>query len=184
VAVLERRGVADSFEEFVTTRGLALRRFAYLMCGDRYIAEDLVQEVLAKVHQKWARIERADSPEAYARRAIANQHISWRRRRASTEVMVSAVPEHTGDGDMQGEVAAREEVWSMLSKLSRAQRAVLVLRFYEDLSYDEIAQVLGCSTATVRVHASRALGRLREGIEPPANDLTARPVLRWGAHGA
>jgi len=150
-----------SFDEFVTARGPALLRFGYLMCGDRHLAEDILQEVLAKVYRRWGRIARTEPPEAYVRRAILHQYLSWRRRRASTESVVAEVPEHADRGLLAEHVAVRDEMWALLDTLPRVQRAVLVLRYYLDLPDAEIADLVGCALPTVRVHAFRALGTLR-----------------------
>lgn len=150
-----------SFDEFVTARGPALLRFGYLMCGDRHLAEDILQEVLAKMYRRWGRIAGAEPPEAYVRRAILHQYLSWRRRRASTEAVVAEVPEHADPGLMAEQVAVRDEMWALLGTLPRVQRAVLVLRYYLDLPDPEIADLVGCAPSTVRVHAFRALTALR-----------------------
>jgi RNA polymerase sigma-70 factor (sigma-E family) len=156
--------MSDGFDAFVVARGPALLRFAHVLSGDAHLAEDLVQEVLARAHRKWERIERMEAPEAYVRTAIVRQYLSWRRRRSSTEKAVAEVPDHAGAPDPAVAVAARDEIWTMLSGLARAQRAVLVLRFYADLADEEIAVMLGCSHSTVRAHASRALARLRAAM--------------------
>jgi RNA polymerase sigma-70 factor (sigma-E family) len=150
-----------SFDDFVTARGPALLRFGYLVCGDRHLAEDMLQEVLAKVYRRWGRIARTEPPEAYVRRAILHQYLSWRRRRSSTEAVVAQVPEHPDRGLMADHVAVRDEMWTLLRTLPRVQRVVLVLRYYLDLPDPEIADLVGCAPATVRVHAFRALGALR-----------------------
>jgi RNA polymerase sigma-70 factor (sigma-E family) len=150
-----------SFDEFVTARGPALLRFGYLMCGDRHLAEDILQEVLAKMYRRWGRIAGTEPPEAYVRRAILHQYLSWRRRRASTEAVVAEVPEHADPGLMAEHVAVRDEMWALLGTLPRVQRAVLVLRYYLDLPDPEIADLVGCAPSTVRVHAFRALAALR-----------------------
>lgn len=150
----------DSFDAFVVARGPALLRFAYLLSRDRHQAQDLVQEALSKAHRRWARV---DQPEAYVRRAILNDFLSWRRRRASTEVITHDLPEPGGHG-AGGHAAAnadRDAMWALLARLPRQQRAVLVLRYYEDLNDDAIAAYLNCSPVTVRAHASKALARLR-----------------------
>jgi RNA polymerase sigma-70 factor (sigma-E family) len=158
--------VRESFEEYVTARGDRLLRFAYVLCGDGYLAEDLVQDVLARAHRRWSRIE-AEQPDAYLRAAIVRAHLSWRRRRSSSERVVARVDDDTpAPPDFTQEVAVRDELWSLLARLPRAQRAVLVLRFFEDLDDRRIAEVLGCAPATVRVHASRALTTLRATMSP------------------
>jgi RNA polymerase sigma-70 factor (sigma-E family) len=152
---------AADFDEFVHGRGRALLRFAYVLSGDAHLAEDLVQEVLARVHRRWDKITTMDHPEAYVRAAIVRQFLSWRRRRASTEAILSEVPEPAGLDEPQQRVLARDQMWRLLAGLPRAQRAVLVLRFYCDLPDDEIATVLGRAESTVRSQASRALARMR-----------------------
>jgi RNA polymerase sigma-70 factor (sigma-E family) len=154
--------VQEPFEEYVTARSSRLLRFAYVLCGDRYLAEDLVQNVLAKAHRRWSRIE-AEQPDGYVRAAVVREYLSWRRRLASTEKVVAEPPEPGGGSmpDFAQRHAVRDELWRLLAGLPRTQRAVLVLRFYEDLDDRRIAEVLGCAPATVRVHASRALGTLR-----------------------
>jgi RNA polymerase sigma-70 factor (sigma-E family) len=160
--------VADSFNDFVVNRGQALLRFAYLLTGDRHLAEDLVQEVLARVHQRWERIERNEGAEFYVRTALVRQHISWWRRMSfRNERPVAEVPDTTDRRSAEQTLAARAEIWQLLATLPRRQRAVLVLRFYEDLPDDEIATLLGCSAINVRVLASRALARLRATLVRP-----------------
>lgn len=153
--------LTDDFDGFVVARGRVLLRFAYLLCGNRHLAEDIVQEVLARTHQRWSRIERMEAPEAYIRRAVVREYLSWRRRRASTEQVVADLPDRAAPGDLADALAERGEIWSLLAGLPRAQRAVLVLRFYNDLGDADIAALLGCSQSTVRAHASRALAKLR-----------------------
>jgi RNA polymerase sigma-70 factor (sigma-E family) len=168
--------VDDSFDDFVVNRGPALLRFAYLLTGDLHRAEDLVQEVLARVHQRWSRIERAEGAEFYVRTALVRQNISWWRRRSSrSEQPVAVVPDTGAAGDGEQELAARDEMWGLLATLPRKQRAVLVLRFYEDLPDDRIAALLGCSPVSVRVQASRALARLRA-------TLADRKITTRGRH--
>jgi RNA polymerase sigma-70 factor (sigma-E family) len=158
------RPASDTFDEFVVGRGPALLRFAHLLCGNAHLAEDLVQEVLARMHRKWPRIERLEAPEAYVRRAVVREFLSWRRRRASREAVLAQVPDRADGYDTAQAYAVRDEMWTLLARLPRAQRAVLVLRFYDDLTDDEIAQTLGCSPSTVRAHASRALAKLRTAL--------------------
>ncbi len=157
--------MSDGFDGFVVARGPALLRFAHVLCGNAHLAEDLVQEVLARVHRKWARIEQMEAPEAYVRRAVVREFLSWRRRRSSREAVLAEVPDRPSDNDTAQRYAARDEMWTLLSRLPRAQRAVLVLRFYDDLADQEIADLLGCSPSTVRAHASRALARLRTALQ-------------------
>jgi RNA polymerase sigma-70 factor (sigma-E family) len=152
----------DRFDEYVVARGGGLLRFGYLLTGDRHLAEDLVQEALAHCHRKWQRIERLDAPDAYVRKAVLREYLSWRRRRSSTERAIADVPDRPAPADHADQLATRDELWTLLGRLPRMQRAVLVLRFFEDAADDDIAALLNCSAATVRVHASRGLARLRD----------------------
>ncbi|WP_307834714.1 SigE family RNA polymerase sigma factor [Paractinoplanes lichenicola] len=153
------------FEEYVRARGDALRRFAYLLCGDRHLGEDLVQEVLVKAYRRWPKIEH-DQPDHYLRTALVRSHVSWLRRRSHAEQPEQIKDDSAVWGDFADEQAVRDDLWSRLGGLTRAQRAVLVLRYYEDLGDQQIADVLRCSTSTVRVHASRGLARLRADLSP------------------
>lgn len=170
----------EGFDGFVTARGHALLRFSHVLCGNAHLAEDLVQEVLARVHRKWARIEAMEAPEAYVRKAIVREYLSWRRRRWSTETAVADWPDHLAAGgpDPAVRVAARDEMWRLLSGLPRKQRAALVLRYYLDMTDDEVAATLGCASGTVRAYASRGMARLRKAIV--AGDLAGRPAVAGG----
>ncbi|MFE5327908.1 SigE family RNA polymerase sigma factor [Embleya sp. NPDC056575] len=153
------------FEEFAAARLPALLRYAALLCGDRELARDLVQEALTKAFVRWKRIGGLDRPDAYVRTIVTNEFLSLRRRRAVRTVALtqdaldhfeaSGVPDHAGDVD------TGEDLWRRLGRLPRRQRAVLVLRYYEGLTDDEIAETLDCRAGTVRGYASRALATLR-----------------------
>jgi RNA polymerase sigma-70 factor (sigma-E family) len=151
----------DSFDDYVRERGQALLRFAYVLSGDAYLAEDIVQEVLARMHRRWDRVSTMQHAEAYVRTAIVRQFVSWRRRRSAGEAVLAEVPEPAGGVEPQQWVLARDQMWRLLAGLPRAQRAVLVLRFYCDLPDDEIAAHLGCGRSTVRSQAARALAKMR-----------------------
>ncbi|MCU7728929.1 SigE family RNA polymerase sigma factor [Actinoplanes sp. KI2] len=156
----------STFDDFVQGRGRALLRFAYVLSGDADLAEDLVQEVLARMYRRWDRVTAMQHAEAYVRSAIVRQFLSWRRRRSAREAILAEVPEPAGVADPyraepQQRVLARDEMWRLLAGLTRAQRAVLVLRFYCDLPDDEIARLLGCGESTVRSQTARALARMR-----------------------
>lgn len=151
------------FDEYVALRGTALLRFAYLLTGDHHLAEDLLQEALVKVHRRWSGLRRTDQPTAYVRKAILRQYLSWRRLRSSAELPSEVTPDRPASGaDHAERLAERDALWHALATLPRQQRAVLVLRFYEDLEDTAIGQLIGCSEVTVRSHASRGLARLRE----------------------
>ncbi|MEU8297881.1 SigE family RNA polymerase sigma factor [Micromonospora sp. NPDC048909] len=151
-----------TFEEYVSSRGPALVRLARLLTGDEHRAEDLTQDVLARAYVHWRRIGRADRPDVYVRRMLVNANTSWWRRRSSRELATAEFAERPGRGDLGGETADRDEMWRLILGLPDRQRAVLVLRYYEDLDDATIAQILGCSPVTVRTHAMRALSQLRE----------------------
>jgi RNA polymerase sigma-70 factor (sigma-E family) len=162
-------------EEYVAARGPALLRTAYLLCGDRYLAEDLVQEVLARLHRQWRRLD-VEHLDAYARAAVVRQFLSWRRRRAGNELLIAPGRETgawSGHADAHAE---RDAVWAELAGLPRQQRAVLVLRYYEDLPDSRIAELIGCAPATVRAHAARALATLRgrRGLPATRDERTTR----------
>jgi RNA polymerase sigma-70 factor (sigma-E family) len=163
------------FDDYVVARGPGLLRFAFLLTGDRHLAEDLVQEVLAKAHRRWRRIEQLDQPDSYVRKAMVNQYLSWRRRRSYGETATGEVPDSAGHADHAARLADRDAMWTMLAALPRQQRAVLVLRFYEDLPDAQIAELIGCSVATVRAHASRALTRLRAGFPTETSLMGGQP---------
>lgn len=152
----------EDFEQWAHARSAALARSAYLLTGDVHLAEDLLQETLTRVAQHWRRVRRQGTPDAYARRVMHHLAIdSWRRRRSRpAEVLAASTPEVThvdADADADRRVVLRDA----LAKLTARQRAVLSLRFYEDLTEVETAAVLGCSVSTVKSTAREALARLR-----------------------
>jgi RNA polymerase sigma-70 factor (sigma-E family) len=157
--------VHSGFEDYVRARGDALRRFAYLLCGDRHLGEDLVQEVLVKAYRRWSKIE-GDRPDAYLRTALVRTHISWLRRLSNAERPATISDQRPAGGDFADRQAERDDLWHRVAGLTRAQRAVLVLRYYEDLDDRQIAEILRCAPSTVRVHAMRGLARLRADLSP------------------
>jgi RNA polymerase sigma-70 factor (sigma-E family) len=156
--------VKVEFEELVAARGRALLRFAVLLCGDPHRGEDLVQSVLAKAYRRWSRVARADHPEAYLKAMLVNEHLTWWRRRSSRELPAAAPQVNLPVLDTADDHASRDAAWALLGRLPRRQRAVLVLRYYEDLSDDQIAVALGCAVGSVRATASRALAALRKVV--------------------
>jgi len=159
----------EGFDAFVVARGPALLRTAYLLTGDRQLAEDLLQTSLASTARHWPRV-RSGSPEAYVRQAMVRENVSWWRRRKVTEVVTDQVPEQVAA--VRGDLDQRLALDAALRQLTPKQRAVLVLRFYDDLSEQQTAHALGCSVGTVKSQAHRALARLRQ----VAPELTAL----WG----
>lgn len=156
-----------TFEEFAMARLSSLLRYAVVLTGDRDLAQDVVQEVLARAQVRWRRISQTDSPEAYVRRMVLNEYLSWRRSwqfrhvHAVGERLADLDDARGGVGDHADGVVEADALWARLSTLGRKQRAVLVLRYYEQLEDEQIADLLGCAPATVRSHASRALKTLR-----------------------
>lgn len=149
-----------TFDEWLGQRLDPLLGFAVVLCGDRHLAEDVVQDVLVKAQKGWDRIQAADRPEGYLRRMVVNEYLTWRRKWARIVPRAEIMP--TGhQADPADNHADREELIAELSKLPRRQRTVLVLRYYCGQSDAEIAEMLGCSAGSVRTYASRALGRLR-----------------------
>jgi RNA polymerase sigma-70 factor (sigma-E family) len=156
----------SSFEEYAAARQARLIRLAYLMVRDHHLAQDLAQEALARVYDKWWRISADGYPDAYVRKVMLNQLLAWRRRRSWSERPVAQV----GDRIVADESAStddRAEMAVLLGSLPMRQRAVVVLRFYEDLDDAAIADVLGCSAATVATHMKRALAHLRSAVTAP-----------------
>lgn len=149
------------FAEFVRGAYASLLRTAVLLTGDRHAAEDLVQAALVRVYVRWNRSAAWESPQAYARKVVVNLFATWRKRRWNGEVPSSAERHVTDAGDMADGAARRLLVGRVLATLPRAQRAVVVLRFYEDLSVEQTAELLGCSPGTVKSRTNRALERLR-----------------------
>jgi RNA polymerase sigma-70 factor (sigma-E family) len=153
-----------TFDEFVTVRLGGLLRYATAVTADPHLAQDVVQDVLVRAHQQWGRIAAADQPEAYVKRMVLNEYLSWRRRLgrrtqpASDEVIAAASPPADDHADA---VANRSAMTALIAALPPRQRAVLALRYFEGQSDAQIADVLGCSEATVRSHAARALATLR-----------------------
>lgn len=154
----------EGFAAFVAARSPALMRTAWLLTGSRAAAEDLVQEALARSWRVWESIERQDAPEVYVRRVMVNTYTSWARRRWAGEVPTDALPEPRGEGsprDATDVLDVAHGVRLALADLPPRQRAVLVLRFYDDLTEAQVADVLGCALGTVKSQASRALAALR-----------------------
>lgn len=151
-----------SFEQYATARLPVLLRTAEVICRDRYLAEDLVQDVLVKLHSRWAQVGLLDSRDAYVHRMLVNEYLSWRRKWA--RLVPHRNPEPPVALDHAIAHAERSDLLERIDRLPTKQRIVIVLRYLADLPDDEIAEVLGCAGSTVRVHASRALATLRAGF--------------------
>jgi RNA polymerase sigma-70 factor (sigma-E family) len=159
-----------TYEEFARSRLQALLRYAVMLTGDAHTAQDLVQETMIRVQLKWRRVVKADQPERYVQRMLTNAYIDLRRGSWLRRVTLLAEPAEPRQSaasalDHAERTAARDEMWLLLARLPRRQRAALVLRFYEGLPDSEIAEVLGCAAGTVRAHISRALATLRAQMQ-------------------
>jgi len=165
--------MAASFEDFVTESVDGLLRTAYLITSDEGEAEDLVQECLLMVARRWGRIRRMNQPLAYARRVLINLALRGTRQRSRrrAELAAETVEASTSSAGLEL-LATRDEVRAALRQLAPRQRAVLVLRYFNDLSEAEVAKMLGCTTGTIKSTASRSLAQLRELIQP--DDLQTR----------
>jgi RNA polymerase sigma-70 factor (sigma-E family) len=162
-----------TFEEFVSARLTTLVRYATVVTWDPHLAEDITQNVLVRAQARWSRIGRLDAPELYVKRMVVNEFLSWRRRRAAQSIPLAAesmagvlppMPDQTAQRD------DRDAMLRLIATLPPRQRAVIALRFYEDLTVDEIAEILGCRTVTVRTHLSRARATLHQNL--PATLVT------------
>jgi len=154
----------ERFTAFVRSRGEHHLRMATLLTGNPDAAEDLVQASLLKLYRAWSRIDTSGDPDAYLRRIIVNTRRSWWRARWRQETPVPEVPEAAAGEDAAERHAVGTMVRQALSRLPRQQRAVLILRYCEDLPEAEVAALLGCSAGTVKTHAHRGLRALRESL--------------------
>jgi RNA polymerase sigma-70 factor (sigma-E family) len=148
----------EDFTEFVHVAWPTLYRTAYLLVGEHQLAEDLVQAALAKTYASWNKVRDRSAATAYARVALLNTGMSWFRRRSWSEKPAESLPEPAGH---HGEPSDRPAIMTALRELPPRQRAVVVLRFYEDLSVREVADALGCSEGTVKSQTHDALTKLR-----------------------
>jgi RNA polymerase sigma-70 factor (sigma-E family) len=163
------------FRAFVEARSGALLGTAYLLTGDPYRAQDLLQSALVKAYGHWGRIRAGGSAEPYVRRIMLNEQRSWWR--ARREFPVAEVPDRAAVGADPAGLAERDAVWRALQQLPPRTRAVLVLRYWEDLSEAETAQILDCSVGSVKSQASRGLRRLAQVLD----GSRSAPAKRGGA---
>jgi RNA polymerase sigma-70 factor (sigma-E family) len=160
----------DDFREFVRARLDRLSRAAYLLSGGHAEAEDLLQTALIKVARRWDRVAAAGDPEAYVRKVLYHEHVGMWRRRRWLEQPVADVPDSRPAPDTTDLTVRRIVLRQALSRLTGRQRAVILLRYFEDLSEVDTARVLGCSVGTVKSQTSHALKRLRQ-LAPELTDL-------------
>lgn len=165
-----------TYEDFLAEQLTSLRRFSGALVGDRWTAEDILQDVLVKAHRRWPDISRADQPSAYVRRMVVNEFVSWPRKwariRPSADIADTADP-----SDPVAQMGDRDALRRQLRALPRKQQAAVVLRYYDDQTYADIGAALGCTEASARTLVSRALATMRV-------DLTAQNSenSRGGAH--
>lgn len=153
-------GSGVRFEDFVAARSGALWRTAWLLTGDAHKAEDLLQTALVKAWRSWERIADDGAVEGYVRRALVTTYTDWWRRKWTAEVPAEALPD-AGGRHSTDEADTRHDVSQALAALSRGQRAVVVLRYFDDLTEQQTADALGCSVGTVKSQTARALKALR-----------------------
>lgn len=149
-------GDSEVYADFVRDRSPELLRSAWLLTGEWHASHDLVQVTLEKCWPRWGK--RIDHPDAYVRRVMLTTYLSWRRRRWTAEIPTAELPETTGASE---QTDLRISLLGALNVLTPRQRAVVVLRYFDDLSEAETATVLGCSVGSVKAHASRGLQQLR-----------------------
>ncbi|MFF3563364.1 SigE family RNA polymerase sigma factor [Streptomyces sp. NPDC002574] len=153
------------FQGYVRARWAQLVRTAYLLTGDRHHAEDLAQTALAKAYRSWRRIQRRDNPDAYVRRILITCNKDRFRKKRVPERLVDMPPDGAG-ADPTARVAQRQVLLAALGELPSRQRAVVVLRYWDDLSETEVAESLGCSVGTVKSQAAKGLAKLRVRLGP------------------
>lgn len=161
----------DGFREYVVAQQAALLRAARLLTGDWQQAQDLVQTTLVRVWPRWQRlIANGDEPHGYVRRVMVTSYLTWRRRRWWTEQPTAPMPELPQADDPVSGVDLRDALSRALHRLPPAQRATLVLRFYEDLSVEQTAAILGCATGTVKSQTAKALAKLKNVMSMERSD--------------
>jgi RNA polymerase sigma-70 factor (sigma-E family) len=157
---VEGGGEPEGFRAFVQARSPALLRSGWLLTGDWPSAEDLVQTALAAAWPRWASLDQ--SPELYVRKVMVNTFLRWRQRRWNGELPTAKLPEMRAYGDVFAQIDSRAALTAALDRLPARQRAVVVLRYFADLTEVQTAQAMGCSVGAVKSHAAKALARLRE----------------------
>ena len=177
-----RPSMEVEFRDFVSARSSSLLRTSYLLMGDWANAEDVLQTALTKTYLAWRRLGEIEAVEAYARRVLVTTATSWWRRRWHSERPTETMPERPAPDRINEEIE-RQELWRHVLTLPARQRAVLVLRFYEDLTEAETARVLNVAVGTVKSQTARALAALRgrlveSGVEPAAADHSGELASR------
>lgn len=160
----------EEFIEFAAAASGWLRRVAFMLCGDWHTAEDLAQTALAKVYVSWRRIKRRDAAQAYASRTLLNVYLADKRTKRSSELLISVPPDRPS---LVPAPDTRIVILDALAALPPKARAVVVLRYFEDMSVDQVAELLGCSAGNVKSQTARALDKLR----PLLGELAPDPAL-------
>lgn len=155
-------GSDDGFRDFVVNESAGLLRTGWMLTGDRTLAEDLLQTALARTWPHWARISRDGKPAAYVRTVMVRTYASWAGRRWNGETPSEQLPDRAGEDKAIMAADERDRLTRALAELPRRQRAVIVLRYYLDMSEQQAADALGCSVGTVKTQASRGLAHLRQ----------------------
>jgi RNA polymerase sigma-70 factor (sigma-E family) len=160
------------FDAWVAARGPGLLRLAHALTGNRADAEDVVQEALARALPRWDRISTVEDPDAYVRRMVVNEHTSWWRRfrRRESPVAEPRGPQDVAPADGTGETDDRERIWRACRALPEGQRTAVVLRYYEQLEYAEIAALTGVREGSVRSRVSRGIAALRTELGEETED--------------
>jgi len=169
-----RPDLERDYVEYVTARLPRLHRTAYMLCGDRYQADDIVQSTVMSLYSNWKRAAGADNIDAYVQRILVRRYLDERRRRWSKVMLGDRLPERPTGPEYS--VEERDSLMSALRSVPKGQRAVLVLRYFDDLSIEETAAVLGCSTGNVKSQCARGLAALRGvlGVESVGEVRRAR----------
>ena len=165
----------EDFRSWVAARSPALLRTAYALTGNRADAEDLLQTALAKTYLSWTRVREREALDGYVRRVMVNTRTSWWRRRRVDEHPTDVLPEKALGRDATADADLHDALWAALATLPKRQRAMVVLRYYEDLSEAETAAAMGVSVGTVKSATSRALAKLRETSGLRDDPRTALP---------
>jgi RNA polymerase sigma-70 factor (sigma-E family) len=160
----------DEFSGFVAARGAQLFRMAYLLAGDRHAAEDLTQTTLGRLYAAWASVRRADNPVAYSRTVMVRLYVKARHK-TRLERSAPEVPDDGHTNEPTEDTALRVTLFAALAELSSRDRAIVVLRYWEDHSVEMTADILGVSSTTVRTRSRRALAKLRSWLDCDLSEL-------------
>ena len=183
----EVRSAEEEFVEFADAASLQLRRTAFLLCGNWHTAEDLAQTTLAKMFVSWRKIKRRGAEHSYANRILVNIYLDGKRLKRSGEILTDRFPDRVTEPQA---LETRLVVLAALTTLPPRARAVVVLRYWEDLSVEQVADVLGCSPGNVKSHTARALEKLRavlgeamNGYHQAGRDAEGRHEMGDRRHG-